>query len=216
MQNNFSASVSKLKGREKYDECAFAAENFFVLDGLKKCMDGSETEAEKIIQARALYMLYNHIKYTETAEELWKKGKVIFNDAEFIRKIGLLRVPISLRRENCDSQASYVNQVVETARSLRGTGFKIDEEWLGSLLLAGVPEKYAPMAMAIEYSGITITIHSKKKSKLVDMESDPGSAFNAFVGKFQSPSNANKKEVTCCRCKKKGHYKIVRKELKNG
>ncbi|KAG5899044.1 hypothetical protein JTB14_000068 [Gonioctena quinquepunctata] len=32
--------------------------------------------------------------------------------------------------------ASYVNQIVETGQKSRGTGFKIDDEWIGSLLLA--------------------------------------------------------------------------------
>jgi len=37
---------------------------------------------------------------------------------------------------------------------LRGTGFNIDDEWIGSLFLIGLPEKFSSMIMAIEHSGI--------------------------------------------------------------
>lgn len=67
----------------------------------------------------------------------------MFDDSGFSRKITLLRHLISLRQENCDSMTSYVTQVVETAQRLKGTGFTITEEWVGSLLLAGLPEKHS-------------------------------------------------------------------------
>lgn len=41
---------------------------------------------------------------------------------------------------------------LETSQKLSGTGFKINNEWVGSLLLAGLSEKISPMIMAIEHS----------------------------------------------------------------
>ncbi|KAF2895129.1 hypothetical protein ILUMI_11045 [Ignelater luminosus] len=55
---------------------------------------------------------------------------------------------------------SYVTQIIETGQKLNGTGFAINNVWIGSLLLAGLPEKYAPMIMAIEHSGIQLNRHS--------------------------------------------------------
>lgn len=52
---------------------------------------------------------------------------------------------------------SYVTQTFETGPRLKGTGFNVSEEWIGSLLLAVLPEKYSPMIMAIEHSGISVT-----------------------------------------------------------
>ncbi|KAG5884028.1 hypothetical protein JTB14_014801 [Gonioctena quinquepunctata] len=235
MTSNSIASVPKLKGRENYDDWAFAVENYLILDGLKGCIDGTEADAVKVRQAKAKLILtfdpslYVHIKETTTAEELWKKLKGLFDDAGFTRKIGLLRSLISLRRENCDTMASYVNQVVETARRLRGTGFKIDDEWVGSLLLAGLPEKYNPMIMAIKHSGIKIMMDSLK-TKLLDMEIDADNTGNAFIGKFSKRrswdgntgdvrktdrgsvgkchnQNVKNDYITCYKCKQKGHYK---------
>jgi len=41
--------------------------------------------------------------------------------------------------------ASFVNQMVEMAQRLRGIGFNINNERIGSLLLAGLPEKFSSM-----------------------------------------------------------------------
>ena len=129
----------------------------------------------------------------------------------FTRKISLLRTLISLRLDSCDSMQSYVNQVIETSQKLKKTGFDISGEWVGSLLLAGLPEKYAPMIMAIEHSGITIDTDSIK-TKLLDMDenSSRGGAFavkqkNVKKGSG-SMNNSKGKQVKCYRCKAFGHY----------
>lgn len=156
------SSVPKLLGRENYDDWAFAVENFLVLDGLSKCIDGTETDEEKLAKAKAKLVLtldtslFVHIREAKTAKELWTMLKNLYDDKGFTRKIGLLRTLISLRLENSDSMESYVNEVIETSQKLRRTGFNIDDEWIDSLLLAGLPEKFSSMIMAVEHSGISI------------------------------------------------------------
>lgn len=185
--SSYIASVPKLKGRENYDDWAFAVENFLILDGLQKCLDGTEEDTNKCAQARAKLILtidaslYVHIKQTTKPKELLEKLQSMFSDSGFTRKISLLRLLISTRLEDCDNMASYVNQVVETSQRLRNTGFNIDDEWIGSLLLAGLPEKYAPMIMAIEHSGIAITADAIK-TKLLDMEVEVDKVGSAFAG----------------------------------
>lgn len=46
----------------------------------------------------------------------------------------------------CDSVDNYVNQIVSTTHQLRGIGFDISEEWIGTLLLAGLPEEYKTLS----------------------------------------------------------------------
>ncbi|GJQ73940.1 hypothetical protein Trydic_g18874 [Trypoxylus dichotomus] len=77
--------------------------------------------------------------------------------------------------------ALYINQIVDTAQTLRGTGFKVDDIWIDFLLSAGLPEKYPPMIMGIEHSNNTITADSIK-TKLLDMI-DSDKAGNAIIGK---------------------------------
>ncbi|KAG5863728.1 hypothetical protein JTB14_017929 [Gonioctena quinquepunctata] len=168
MAVNFLSSVPKLKGRENYSDWSFAVQNMLVLDDLKTCLDGSETSETKDEQAKAKLILtidpslFVHVKDATSTKDLWTKLQKLFDDKGFCRKIGLLRALISIRLENCDSMECYITQLIETAQKLKGTGFQIDDSWIGSLLLAGLPEKYAPIIMAIEHSGIQLTVDSIK------------------------------------------------------
>lgn len=192
---NYFASVPKLNGRENYQEWVFAIENVLVLEGLDKCVDGSELDSVLLAKAKAKLILtmepslYTHVRDAKTPKEVWTKLKNLYDDSGFTRKIGLLRTLISARLENHDSMESYITQVVETSQKLKRTGFNIDDEWVGSLLLAGLPPKYSPMIMAVEHSGIKITTDAIK-SKLLDMHADGGSQGHGEA--FSAKSNARK------------------------
>lgn len=126
-------SVPKLLGRENYDEWAFAVENVFVIEGLDKCIDGSEKDTSRIANAKAKLILtidpslFPHVKDSKTAEEVWTRLRKLYDDSGFMRKIGLLRTLISARLDNHVSMKSYINQIIETSQKLRRTGFAIDE-----------------------------------------------------------------------------------------
>lgn len=228
--NSYLLSIPKLKGRENYSEWAFAVENFLVLEGMLKCIkpdlldpptvepaDDEKSKAKMVLSIDPA--LYIHVKELKTSKELWDKLKGMFDDSGFTRRISLLRTLISIRLDNCVSMTSYVNQIIETGQKLNGTGFNISNEWIGSLLLAGLSEKYAPMIMAIEHSGIQITTDAIK-TKLLDMDSDANETGGAFANFRQNnykkdfvkdtinPSTSKyNKSVKCYKCKKFGHYK---------
>lgn len=239
MTANYLVNVPKLKGRENYGEWTFAAENFLVLEGMLHCIkpvegkvivpaDDEKTKAKLIMTIDST--IYVHIKNVSTSKDLWDKLKSLFDDSGFSRKISLLRTLTSIRLENSDSMASYVTQMIETGQKLSGTGFKISDEWIGCLLLAGLTDRYMPMIMAIEHSGICITTDAIK-TKLFDMvESDVGehSCGGAFASsqKWQhrsknksmvsgieykdkdgGSSGSSNKKVKCYKCKQPGHYK---------
>ncbi|XP_072384437.1 uncharacterized protein [Diabrotica undecimpunctata] len=158
---NYLASVPKLMGRENYDDWSFAIENVFVLDGLSKCLEeNGETNADTQNKARAKLCLsidpsiYVHIREAATALDVWITLKKLYGEKSFTRKINLLRTLISLRLDNCDSMENYIGQMIETAQKLTRSGFEITSEWIGSLLLAGLPNRFTPMIMALEHSGI--------------------------------------------------------------
>lgn len=229
MSSNFIVNVPRLKGRENYSDWAFAIENFLVLEGLSECVNVVDETNDAKARAKIILTidtsLYVHIKESVTTVELWKKLKSMFDDSGFARRITLLRNLISTRLENCNSMALYVNQIVELGQKLKNTGFDISDTWIGSLLLAGLPEKYSPMIMAIEHSGIQISTDAIR-TKLLDLEVDfaksgsGNSSSGAFascvgyknsVGRSMSSqmSSVRKdfKNIRCFRCKQLGHFR---------
>lgn len=249
---SYLVNVPKLRGRENYGDWAFAAENLLVLEGLssylKPEVSVSETAAADDAKAKAKLILtidpslYVHIKEATNTKDLWSKLKSMFDDAGFSRRISLLRNLISIRLESSDTMTSYISQIIETAQRLSGTGFKVNDEWVGCLLLAGLPEKYFPMIMAIEHSGIAITA-DVVKSKLIDLAGNDSEVGNALFSQRQnykvgsterkksyvqngvrisSPMSEGQKNneemkaksnIKCYRCKQFGHYRSQCKQL---
>lgn len=241
MSTNYLVNVPKLRGRENYDNWCFAAENVLVLEGMadaiKAPLSPTATPEEKAVdlKARAKLILtidtslYVHIKKASTTYDLWKTLKKIFDDLGYSRKISLVRNLIIIRLDNCESMTNYVSQIIETVQKLIGTGFEINDQWMGSLMLAGLPEKFSPMIMAIEHSGIEITADAIK-TKLLDMSANfevkSASAFAArnyhkdqrqgrYVGNTGTlsvnasgnKSNLARKVIRCYKCKKIGNFK---------
>lgn len=225
--SNYIVSVPKLKGRENYSEWAFAAENFLVLEGMSECINQTkpaEAAADAKTKAKLILTidssLYVHIKDVKNTKELWDKLKKLFDDSGFTRRISLLRTLISIRLENCTSMTTYVTQIIEASQKLGGTGFNINDEWVGSLLLAGLTEKFSPMIMAIEHSGIAISADAIK-TKLMDLEEENGGdssgAFASFRNNNRRVGNtggtrdktytSKPKLIKCYRCKQTGHYR---------
>lgn len=246
MSSNYLANVPKLKGRDNYDDWCFAAENVLVLEGMADAIKAPLAEMATSVQkaedmkAKAKLVLtidaslYVHIKKCATTYELWRTLKNMFDDSGYSRRISLLRNLISIRLEDCDSMTSYVSQLMETAQKLQGTGFEINDQWVASLMLAGLPEKFEPMIMAIEHSGINMSADAIK-TKLLDMSIELKSE-GAFIAKkhYQShkyggsgrrmngnrtnPSTVNvndggnsvstkTKIIRCYKCKQTGHFK---------
>lgn len=145
-------------GRENYADWAFALQNVFILEGLTDCINGTQTDTVLIGKAKAKIiltldsLLYIHVKDCDSAREVWDKLRNLYEDSGFARKIGLLRKLISLRLDNCESMEHYVNQVIDTSQKLDRSGFKLSQELIGSLMLAGLTERFEPMVIAIEHS----------------------------------------------------------------
>ncbi|XP_075150565.1 uncharacterized protein LOC142224666 [Haematobia irritans] len=74
------------------------------------------------------------------------------------------------KKDVSPDQNRRARTLVTTAQSLNGIGFTISEEWVGSLLLAGLPDEYRPMFMGLENSGISITGDSIKVKLLQEYQ----------------------------------------------
>lgn len=215
MTSNLPA-IERLKGRENYDNWKYAVENYLMLDDLWKSVQETEVKPEKIALAKVKLVLlidpslYVHIKEAPTPKEVWDKLASTFYDSGLTRRVGLLRELTTARLDNCSSISEYVNKIIGTAHKLNSIKMKVDDEWIGSLLLSGLPEKFQPMIMAIESSGIKTTADSIKSKLLQDFDCYNGGALDSqAMAVFKSKGKPKKKtkSVKCFRCGSVGHVK---------
>lgn len=213
-------SIDRLLGRENYPTWKFAAQAYLDLDNLWTTTIDYEVDEEgnpktpikpdQDRRARSKLTLiidplcYVHIQNAKTAKELWQQLANAYEDSGLTRRVALLRKLITTTLSNCNSMDIYVKEIVTTAQSLNGIGFPISEEWIGSLLLAGLPESYRPMIMALENSGISISGDSIKIKLLQDVPNAcENSAFH--TANRQIPPRTNRKGPKCKKCHNFGH-----------
>lgn len=120
---------------------------FLEHEDLWKCIEGTEVNERKLTKAKAKLILcidpinYSHIQSANTAKEVWEKLQTSFEDSGLTRKVSLLRTMATTQLEKCNSVEDYVNEIITTAHKLSGLGFPVSDEWIGTLLLAGLPKK---------------------------------------------------------------------------
>ena len=78
--------------------------------------------------------------------------------------------------ENCDSVEEYVNKIISTEDKLTNIGFVVSDEWLGTLVIAGLTDHYRAMIMRLESSGIAIISDAIKVKLLQEVKVGPDSS----------------------------------------
>lgn len=229
------STIAKLKGRENYDTWKFATKAYLMMNGLWDCVvgtsevanvtksDDDSTEsaidpkkAENETKAYGKLVLlvetvnYSHIQSAKTAKEVWDNLAKAFEDTGLTRRVGLLRALISTKLDECATIEEYVNQIINTAHKLRGVGMNIDDEWIGTLLLAGLGDEYRPMIMGLESSGIKISADEVKMKLLQDVKVNDGREDSAAMftkGSWGKKKRFGQKTVLkCYDCHEEGHF----------
>lgn len=213
-------AIDKLTGRDNFNMWKFAVQTYLEHEELWKAVLGTENDAAKITKARTKIILlihpsnFVHVQKCATAAEVWKKLEDTFDDSGLTRRVGLLRTLITTRLENFDTVDQYVNQVMTTAHRLTAIQFEVSEEWIGTFLLAGLPDEYKPMIMGIESSGLKITGDVIKAKLLQDVKatSTDTNAFYSFKkrgskrpGKHNNTAKGDKSGIRCYNCNLYGH-----------
>ncbi|XP_053699098.1 uncharacterized protein LOC128746073 [Sabethes cyaneus] len=153
------------------------------------------------------------VQKAKMATEAWNSLKMAFQECGRYRKINLLRKLTRLELEDCSSVEEYVNEIMSTSHKLDEIGFKLDDEWLSLILLMGLPERYEPMIMSMDASGVNLTADIVKSKILQDvtLERSGGASGNSsgalLTGNNKSQSKKkDKSNVKCFKCDKLGHY----------
>lgn len=163
MTSSEARTFSKLKGRENYDLWKVSAKSYLVINGLWSCVSKEPSadkteEIERDLKALSELTLlldetmYSYIAGAETTKKAWDKLETSFEDSGLCRKVELLKQLVKLTLAECESVEDYVNRMVTTCLKVGKAGLKIDDELFASLMLAGRPEEYKSLVMAVENS----------------------------------------------------------------
>ncbi|KPJ19636.1 Retrovirus-related Pol polyprotein from transposon TNT 1-94 [Papilio machaon] len=214
--------IEKLSGRENYSTWKFALKTYLQHEDLWDCITGSGVVDEKRdTKAKSKIILlvdttnYIHIQDCKTAKEVWDNLAKAFDDSGLTRRVGLLRELCTTTLQACQNIEEYVSIIMTTAHKLRNIGFKVDDEWLGTLLLSGLPDSYQPMIIALESSGLKISADSVKSKLLQDIKMNERQSSSAFATNKSFKKTAFYKNKTgkqnfqkgprCYSCNKYGH-----------
>ncbi|KMQ91985.1 gag-pol polyprotein [Lasius niger] len=214
--NNVLPPIERLVGRDNYTTWKFAIQSYLELEDLWAAVQGTEEDLKKITRARAKIVLavdpvnFVHLQGTTTAKEAWDALRKAFDDSGLTRRVGLLRKLVTTQLDKCRSIEEYVTQIITTAHQLNSVGLEVKDEWIGTLLLAGLPESYKPMIMGLESSGTPITGDSIKTKLLQEVRSDNQGVKGqnhetAFYGK-RVQSKRPKGKFKCYTCNEIGHF----------
>lgn len=206
------ASFTKLKGRENYDNWKIAAKSYLVIKKLWKCIlkepDQNKTEEIEVdLTAWAELNLlldetvYSHIANTNTAKAAWDALEKSFEDSGLCRKVELLKQMVRLTLNNCDSIEGYVTKMITISLKVKKAGLNIDDEVVASFMLAGLPDEFSPLVMAMENSSNKLTIDSVKTTLLQEPRFQKllnETESEAFVVKGNRDQKANNFRCHCC------------------
>lgn len=221
--SSFLPAIDKLIGRENYNTWSFAVKTYLQHENLWDCVDpeGEDEDAQHILKARSKIILlvhpsnYVHIQNCVSAQEVWQRLKNTFEDSGLTRKVALIRTLTSTRLQNCSSMEDYVNKIMTASHKLQDIGAAVADEWLATFLLAGLTDRYTPMIMALENSGIVITADAIKTKLLQEYKPSsnaPKAFYSSKKNRKQQSSNdrtytssSGMSNVRCYSCNQYGH-----------
>lgn len=218
-----SPSITRLNGRN-FSTWAFAIEclltDLDLWDVVQREPNLADPNAKrKDSKARAKICLtceesvYPIIRSAKTAYETFQALKKAYADSGLIRKLGLMKKLLANKYEG--NISLYVNNAIRIQQDLQGIGAGVDDEFLGIIILSGLPEDYRPLVMALEHSTPIITSENVVAA-LLQEELRVGST-PSTSGPVTSALNIKTtgKKLFCSYCKKPGHTVSQCRKIKN-
>ncbi|PZC78057.1 hypothetical protein B5X24_HaOG202660 [Helicoverpa armigera] len=212
--------IKKLNGAEGFQVWKFHVKNYLECKNWWVAVEADEiTPALKDAdrQARTTICLllepecFAYVYDVETAREAWHNLCAAYEDKGWGRRIALQRQLWSCKLENCSSMENYVSKVISLAQQLAAIGAKVADDWIISILLAGLTSDYNPMVMAVDNSGKEISLEQIKSKLLQEAnrqtENKSGAGEHALLStqKQATKQIARKPVRKCFKCHKPGH-----------
>lgn len=222
------STIAKLDGRSDFCTWQFAVKAYLEREKLWQSILGTETDDDKNTRAKSDLILlikpinYAYISTCDSAKKIWEKLQETFEDSGLCRRVSLIRELTNTKLEDCKNMENYVNIIMSAAHKLNGiAGGAVSDDWIATFLLAGLTDKYEPMIMAIESSGVQLTGDYVKTKLLQEPQtSQVAESSKAFAmsksknwkkkvtGKHQSNTSNSSNDFTrikCFTCQLYGH-----------
>jgi len=232
-------SFEKLKGQDNWNLWKFLMEKYLDYDDLWEVTDpsreenlvvpgNSDGELETKRKHRKAFTKITlmvepscvvHIRESKTPADAWKRSAATHENKGLNRRLRLMRALFNVHLDNYPNMTAYVTEVISLQQQLSAISDPIDDEYLGVILLKGLPSSYEPLVQALE--NMEIKIKSELvKSKLLDqadssMNSNSSSGSSAFAV-AQNTSGFDRSKVRCYACNNVGHIARFCKSRKGG
>lgn len=228
MPNSNMFNIDKLNGRDNFSTWKFSVKTYLEHEDLWSCIEPGTGTVDPVKDVRAkskLILLINtqnyiHVQECNTAREVWDNLHKAFDDNGLTRRVSLLKELINTSLEASENVEDYISKIMNAAHKLRSIGFEVNDEWLGTLMLAGLSEEYKPMIMGLENSGLKIGADFIKTKLLQEVKTENSS--NAFYSNSKKmnensksrPSGEKMKGPRCYNCNGYGHFAKFCKKTK--
>jgi hypothetical protein len=190
------------------------------LEDLWKCVTGEVTDETKNMKARSPILLtkephiYIHIEDAATAKDAWNNLAHTFEDARQNNRIALMRALTDTRLNKGQSMEEYVYQIISYSNRLNAVKLKVDDEWIGTFLLADLTPEYDPLIMSITSSDKPLSGDEIKMKLLLEYSMKNNNVKKTRddnVAMSSKSQNKNKnardqKTKNCFNCNKPGHF----------
>lgn len=223
--------IKKLDGAAGFQVWKFHVKNYLECKNWWEAVEAEEIspalkEADRKARTTICLLLepscFAHVYNVKTAREAWRNLCVAYEDKGWGRRIALQRQLWSCKLENFSCMENYVSKVISIAQQLAAIDAKVSDDWIISILLAGLTSDYNPMIMAIDNSGKEISLEQIKTKLLQEAnrqaEDKAGAGEQAFLSeqKKASKNNARKPVRKCFKCHKPGHKAAECKQFHAG
>ncbi|BES98092.1 Hydra magnipapillata [Nesidiocoris tenuis] len=221
-------NFEKLKGRINYKDWKFVMTNYLrhenLWDSVAGYADDDKTTAE-VKSRRDMKALckinlmvekniFPYVSSAKTAMEAWTALERAFEDRGLNRRVSLLRRLFSLKLVSFRKMEDYINEVMDLAQQLASMDKPIEDEFIGVILLQGLPPVFDPMVMALESSNTIISSDFVKNKLLQDDKWNTGQLRTSQenTALYSSPSKDSRskgklKKLRCWVCDKDTHLR---------
>lgn len=219
-------SISKLNGHN-FNTWAFSLECYLtdvdLWDVVIQAVDPTDPIAtRRDAKARAKICLtcdesvYPVIRSAKTAFETFNCLKKAYADSGLTRRLALMKS--LLGNAYTGNIQEYVNKALSTQQELQGIGAAVDDEFLGIIMLAGLPERFHPLVMTLEHSNTKVSSENVVTALL--KEDVRTATATTTRGTVSAALQTKDEKKFCIYCKKLGHVvsqcrKLRQKKNKN-